>query len=369
MASDTNTDASDESPADGSDPEQSDIDMPAADTRSVVYDGGTRDNASAISAAPSSQSDADMNPIAAVDDTTLTKRDEYLGGLGWTENPFARPTKPGEYVLPGDPDDTTAMEDVVSHLRDYTGPVVIHSEYSGVGKTTLLEMILDAYEGEYLTAFVREHNVSAYELAGLLCEQIGVAKSNSTKYTEERLANALADADRPLIAGVDEFGLNAEDTLHVIQYINDLPNTRVVLTGMTSQWDAIGQLGSDGRAFRRRCSFALELEPFSYEQSAEFIYRRIASAREDSDVSPGASADEVRSIDPNPFTPEAIDVIHERGEGIPGVISAAVSQLIGLAAYRNAEIGDPVIDAALAAQADYADPNADRQPGSSTEGR
>lgn len=286
--------------------------------------------------------------IQAINEGTRTERDAYLDHLGWTTNPFVGAATMDEYVMPSE----SAIADIATHLRDYTGPVLIHSTYSGVGKTTLLRMLLDSYSEEFTPVMLGEHNVTAYELIAILADELGIGKSSSTKLTERKVRNALAERDQPILIGVDEFGLNDRETLHVIQFLNDLPDVRVIMTGMTSQWDAIGDLGSDGRAFQRRVSYELELDALSHEQATELYQRRVASVTD-------YDHDEYHEVPLDPLTADALDTIHERSAGTPAVMVAALSELVGLAAYRYAEIDDPVISADVADRIDYADPHAD----------
>ncbi|HET7323129.1 MAG TPA: ATP-binding protein [Halococcus sp.] len=286
--------------------------------------------------------------IQAINEGTRTERDAYLDHLGWTTNPFAGAATMDEYVMPSE----SAIADIATHLRDYTGPVLIHSAYSGVGKTTLLRMLLDSYSEEFTPVMLGEHNVTAYELIAILADELDIGKSSSTKLTERKVRNALADRDQPVLIGVDEFGLNDRETLHVIQFLNDLPDVRVIMTGMTSQWEAIGDLGSDGRAFQRRVSHELELDALSREQATELYQRRVASVT-------NYDHDEYHEVPLDPLTADALDTIHERSAGTPAVMVAALSKLVGLAAYRYAEVDDPMISADVADRIDYADPHAD----------
>ena len=291
---------------------------------------------------------AQPDRIQAISEGTRSERDAYLDHLGWSDNPFAHPATMDEYVLPGE----SAIADIATHLRDYTGPVLIHSAYSGVGKTTLLRMLLDSYSEEFTPVMLAEHNVTAYELIAILADELGIGKSSSTKLTERKVRNALDEREKPVLVGVDEFGLNDRETLHVVQFLNDLPSVRAIMTGMTSHWDAIGDLGSDGRAFQRRVSFQLELEPLSREQATELYQRRVASVTD-------YDHNEYQEVPLDPLTADALDVIHDRSAGIPAVIVAALAELVGLAAYRYAEIDDPEIGADVAERIDYADPHAD----------
>ena len=281
-----------------------------------------------------------MGRIKEIAEATEEELHDYLDHHGWGRNPFAHAAGPDEYVLPS----TEDIADIASALQNYTGPVLIHSRYSGVGKTTLLRVLLEDLADEFQAVHVEEHNVTPYELVAIVADAVGVGKSSSTKLTEQKLRDA--DLDREVLLGVDEFGLNDPDTLHVIQFLNDLPEFRVVLTGMTSQWEAIGQLGSEGRAFQRRVSYRLELEPFERAQLEELIRRRIATV----------SGQDFEETEIEPFTAEALDAIHERSKGVPAGATAAAAELVSLAAYQFAHGLGPEIDADLAEAVEYADP-------------
>jgi type II secretory pathway predicted ATPase ExeA len=294
-----------------------------------------------------------MGRIQDIADVTDQELAEFLDHHGWEANPFAHAATLDEYVLPGDEE----IADVASHLSSYTGPILIHSRYSGVGKTTLLKMLLEEFSERYQTVYIGEHNVTPYELTAIVADQIGIGKSSSTKLTEQKIRDHAEDYDgQPYLIGVDEFGLNDPDTLHTIQFLNDLDGVHVILTGMSSQWEAIGGLGSDGRAFQRRVSYQLELEPFGRDQTRELVQRRLATAagRTPSDQ---AVLDDV---DIEPFTEDALDVVHNRAQAVPAVITAACAELIGLAAYQYANgLGDRVTES-LAEAIDYAEPEVEQ---------
>jgi len=285
-----------------------------------------------------------MGRIKQISEATEQELSDYVDALELDGNPFAHPATLDEYVLPGEDE----VADIASALSSYTGPVLVHSRFSGAGKTTLLKMLLEDLDDDYLTVEIPEHNVTPYELVAIVADELGVGKSSSTKLTERKIRDA--DIDETVLIGIDEFGLNDPDTLHTVQFLND-QGFRVILTGMTSQWEAIGGLGSDGRAFQRRVSYQLQLEPFDVEQTRELIQRRLARARgmdlQDVDVD---------AVDIHPFTSEAIETIHEESKGVPAVATAACSSLVSLAAYRYAQMGEVEIDADLATSVEYAEP-------------
>ena len=280
-----------------------------------------------------------MGRIREIAEATDRELEEYLDHLGWDDNPFTHPATIDEYVLPSHED----IADIASHIRNYTGPILVHSRYSGVGKTTLLRMLLTEFKEDYQTVQIGEHNVTPYELVAIVADEVGVGKSSSTKLTEQKIRQA--DLDEPILIGIDEFGLNDPDTLHVIQFLNDLEDYHVILTGMSSQWEAIGGLGSEGKAFQRRVSYKLQLEPFDREQTTELVQRRI-----------GGVSDDFETDDIGPFTEDALDTIHERADGVPAVVTSVCAELVGLAAYQYSEGMGAEIDDDLARYVDYPDP-------------
>jgi type II secretory pathway predicted ATPase ExeA len=285
-----------------------------------------------------------MGRIKQIAEATEAELDTYLDHLGLDDNPFAHPATLDEYVLPGEDD----IADVAAAIQSYTGPVLVHSRFSGAGKTTLLTMLLEDLRDDYRTIAVPEHNVTPYELVAIVADELGIGKSSSTKLTEQKIRNA--DLDEDVLIGIDEFGLNDPDTLHTVQFLND-QGFRVILTGMTSQWEAIGDLGSEGRAFQRRVSFQLELSSFAREQTRELFQRRLVTARGDSPMDV-----DLEAVDIHPFTEDALAEIHDRSKGVPAVATAAAANLIGLAAYRYGQTSEEMIDADLAAAVDYAEP-------------
>lgn len=285
-----------------------------------------------------------MGQIQEIAEATKTERDEYLEALGWTANPFIGDTGVDEYVLPDEAD----IADVTASLQNYTGPLLVHSTYSGAGKTTLVQVLLDEFEHNHNTVYVGEHNVTPYELIGIVADTLGIGKSSSTKLTEQKINDALDEwEDDPILLGIDEFGLNDPDTLHTIQFLNDI-GIKIILTGMTGQWTAIEQLGSDGRAFQRRVSYQLELDSLSRDQTEELVQRRIMLAEG------GDPTEDPSSVSIDPFTADALDVVHEQSKGIPGVIVAGLAELVGLGAYRYSQTDDPMITADIADAIEYA---------------
>jgi len=288
-----------------------------------------------------------MGQIKQISQTTEDEVESYLDYLGWDANPFTNQTTTEDYVLPNEED----IADVVSHIGQYTGPILIHSGLSGVGKTTLIKILLDELQDDYTTVYIGEHNVTPYELVSIVADKTNVGKSSSTKLTEDKLASA--EFDETVLIGIDEFGLNDPDTLHTIQFLNDEVDCKIVLTGMTSQWNAIEKLGSSGKAFQRRVSMQLQLEPLSFGQAKELIQRRITTVTD-------TPYDEYQSVSLDKFISEsALEELYNRTEGVAGVLLSALSEALSLTAYQHYNDANSIVTDNIASNLTIANPYAD----------
>jgi type II secretory pathway predicted ATPase ExeA len=288
-----------------------------------------------------------MGQIKQISQTTEDEVESYLDYLGWDANPFTNQTTTEDYVLPNEED----IADVVSHIGQYTGPILIHSGLSGVGKTTLIKILLDELQDDYTTVYIGEHNVTPYELVSIVADKTNVGKSSSTKLTEDKLASA--EFDETVLIGIDEFGLNDPDTLHTIQFLNDEVDCKIVLTGMTSQWNAIEKLGSSGKAFQRRVSMQLQLEPLSFGQAKELIQRRITTVTD-------TPYDGYQSVSLDKFISEsALEELYNRTEGVAGVLLSALSEALSLTAYQHYNDANSIVTDNIVSNLTIANPYAD----------
>jgi type II secretory pathway predicted ATPase ExeA len=288
-----------------------------------------------------------MGQIKQISQTTEDEVESYLDYLGWDANPFTNQTTTEDYVLPNEED----IADVVSHIGQYTGPILIHSGLSGVGKTTLIKILLDELQDDYTTVYIGEHNVTPYELVSIVADRTNVGKSSSTKLTEDKLASA--EFDKTVLIGIDEFGLNDPDTLHTIQFLNDEVDCKIVLTGMTSQWNAIEKLGSSGKAFQRRVSMQLQLEPLPFGQAKELIQRRITTVTD-------TPYDGYQSVSLDKFISEsALEELYNRTEGVAGVLLSALSEALSLTAYQHYNDANSIVTDNIVSNLTIANPYAD----------
>lgn len=261
------------------------------------------------------------NDIRNIRETVEEEIKSYNEYKKWSQNPFTIKPNADVYVIPSDDD----VADVFSAINNYTGPIVIHSDKSGIGKTTLLDIILQEYNDQYNTVKIGEHNATSYELISIIADRIGVGKSNSVKSTESKLQSY--DGKTALI-GIDEYGLNDPSTLHTIQYLNDNVNCVIIMTGMTNQYQALQKADDFKKALHRRISHVYKLEPFTITQTEEAINRLLTYAREDKSI------DDINSVTyTNLITEESLQYIHDKNNGIIGKIITDMNDIIQIKAH------------------------------------
>lgn len=262
------------------------------------------------------------------------EKQQYLEYHNLSDNPFTTNVTKQTYVPPNKAD----LADIITEINSYTGPIVIHSQYSGVGKTTLVKMLLKELSNNHSSCYIGEHNVTSYELVSIIADKIGVGKSSSTKLTENKLQKYQNNNEKPLLIAVDEFGLNDPNTLHSLQFINDEINCKLILTGMSNQWNSISKIGTEGKAFKRRVSVSVKLQPLDFTKVQQLVRNRIQT-----DISEF-------------ITSRALRTIAENSKYIPGVIVSSLAKSFNLAAYRYSNGNSPLITNKIANSIDYPDP-------------
>jgi type II secretory pathway predicted ATPase ExeA len=296
-----------------------------------------------------------MGRVRSIADDVRAERAAYYSYQGWAGDPFVQPVTLDNYVIPS----AGTVASITDHIETYSGIGFIRSDYSGIGKTTLLEMLIEEYEVDHRTVLVDEHNLSTYELVAIIADRLGVGKSSGTKLTEEKLGRAIDGFDQPVLLGVDEVGLNNPKTLHVLQFLHDR-GYKLLLTGMASQFDAIETVEFEGdestpagKAFRRRIAHVTTLEPFGFEKTVELVQRRMVAVQD------GLTQESFAEVEWESFITEgALRAVHKKAQGVPAVVLAALSSLVGDVAFLFESSGERRIKPELAREQVYADPEA-----------
>jgi type II secretory pathway predicted ATPase ExeA len=285
---------------------------------------------------------------AATDD----ELDTYLDELGWDRNPFRYPPRLEGYVIRaaeeiGHPTRPT----LTSAIRSYSGPILIHSRYSSIGKTTLVRLLLEDYSDRIETAYVDGQDATAKELAAVVADRVGIDDAPSLGRAEREIRETVADRDgNPYLLGIDDFALTDPESMDLVQSLADLNGLRIMLTGPTSQWDGVSEFGDVGQAFQQCISFHLELEPFERAQTTELVKRR---ATIEANGTQSINSDDIDELKSYPFTDSTLDLVHQDSNGVPGMITAACAELVDVAAMQYGQTGQVEISPQLVETIEY----------------
>jgi type II secretory pathway predicted ATPase ExeA len=257
-------------------------------------------------------------------ENTISERQEsYLAAIGWTTNPFNRPATADEYVLTN----AESVSDITTRIQNYNGPVLLHSPTAGVGKTTLLDILLESLSDEFASLKINGQGTTVHRLVATLANELDVEVDQNTQQTKQGLHDELENRDAPVLLGIPDLDLATEEALYAVHELTDLSNIRIILSGTASSWEAIGQVGSVGQTFQRWVSYQLRLDPLSRAEGYKLYQRRVASATD-------YEHDDYQEVPFDPVTETALDKVYDRSGGVPALMVSIFDELIDRAADR-----------------------------------
>jgi hypothetical protein len=275
---------------------------------------------------------------------TTDTQEAYLDKLGWTASPFDRPATADEYVLTS----AESISDITSRIQNYSGPLLLHSPYSGVGETTLLNILLESFDDDFTVVKIERESTNIHDLIATLADKSTVEPHQNTKLTKQRLRDELTNRRAPTLVGVDGLDFADEEILYALQEFADLPNLRVILSGTVPDWQTISQLGTVGQMFQRNVSYQLALDTLSRDQGRELYQRRVASVTD-------YDHDNYEEVPLDPFTEVGFKLLHTHSRGKPSVMINAFSTLLDRAAarYQRRRTDDIIIASGHVRKVDY----------------
>ena len=278
----------------------------------------------------------------STENTVSESQESYLAAIGWSTNPFNRPATADEFVLTN----AERVSNLTTQIQNYNGPILLHSAPAGAGKTTLLDILLESLSDDFSPLKISGRSMTAHSLFATLADELDVEVDLNTQQTKQRLHDELEDRDSPALLGLHDLDLVDKEALYSIHELADLPNTRIILTGTVSSWEAIGQVGSVGQTFQRDVSYQLRLETLSCDEGYELYQRRVASATD-------YEHDDYQEVPPDPITETALDEVYDRSEGVPALMISAFDELIGRATDRYHRTNSTLIATGDAKKIDY----------------
>ncbi|WP_152420524.1 AAA family ATPase [Halococcus thailandensis] len=278
----------------------------------------------------------------STENNTSESQESYLTAIDWSTNPFNRVATADEYVLTN----AESVSDITTQIQNNNGPVLLHSPTAGVGKTTLLEILLESLSDEFTPLKINDQGTTVHGLVATLADKLDVEVDKNTQQTNQNLHDELENRDTPVLLGVHDLNLATEETLYAVHDLTDLPNIRIILTATVSSWETIGQVGSVGQTVQRDVSCQLRLDPLSRDEGYELYQRRVASATD-------YEHDDYQEVPFDPITETALDEVYDRSEGVPALMISAFDELIDRAADRYHRANTTLIATGDAKKIDY----------------
>jgi type II secretory pathway predicted ATPase ExeA len=254
----------------------------------------------------------------------------YEDYYGFTEKPFSLTPDP-KFLFKSE-SHANAFELLQYAVRRREGFVVITGDI-GTGKTTLCRALLEQIDRNTFTALVLNPFLSEEDLLKLILQDFGVVSRDDVK--RGRLANV---SKQELIETLYDFLLSLlplrASAVLIIDEAQNLPMPVLeqirILSNLETDKDKllqivlVGQLNLNPllkapqmRQLDQRVSIRYELRPLSRDEVAAYVSHRLTVAGASSSVT---------------FHPKALDLMHERTQGIPRLVNLVCDRSL-LAAY------------------------------------
>jgi general secretion pathway protein A len=179
----------------------------------------------------------------------------------------------------------------------------------GMGKTTLLFRLLERLESSARTVFLFHTQCDSREFFGHLLADLGIdSQGQGLARMHDQLNQLLlaeARAGRRFVLVIDEAQNLDDSVLETVRLLSDFETPRaklmhIILAGQPQLAEKLARPGLV--QLRQRISLLARLEPFSLEETRAYIDHRLKA---------------VGYVQPELFTPEAMEMIGARSEGIP----------------------------------------------------
>ena len=242
----------------------------------------------------------------------------YNAFFGFDESPFS--LSPDPAFLYKSPQHEEALANLIYGVQSRKGFIVLTGEV-GTGKTTMLECLRDYLEAQRVEfAFIFNSKITPDQFFEMLAYDLDLRCSRVSK-TEVLIAlnDVLlqqAQQGRTTVLIIDEAHNLDGDVLEEIRMLGNLENRRgkliqIVLAG---QPELDRKLDAPNlRNLKQRIVLRCTIDPFTEEQTTEYIVTRLAKAG---------------MVEQSVFPPAVLSEIHRRTQGIPRVINALCDNLL-----------------------------------------
>ena len=242
----------------------------------------------------------------------------YRAFFGLTDDPFS--LSPDPAFLYRSEQHEEALSNLIYGVQARKGFIVLTGEV-GTGKTTMLECLRDWLTQQRVEfAFVFNSRINSSEFLHMVAYDFDLRCDKKSKpeilAALQDMLFAQADRGSTAVLLVDECHNLDWDVLEEIRLLGNLENRQgkllqVILSGQP-EFDR--KLDAPNlRQLKQRIVLRCQLQPFDFANTASYIDSRMATA--------GMPNQTV-------FTPELIEEIHRRTQGIPRIINAVCDNLL-----------------------------------------
>jgi general secretion pathway protein A len=242
----------------------------------------------------------------------------YNAYFGFAESPFSLSPDPAFFYRSQQHEE--ALANLIYGVQSRKGFIVLTGEV-GTGKTTMLECLRDFLDSQYIEfAFIFNSRITSAQFFEMIAYDLDLRCERTSKTEVLFALNSLllnqADQGRTTVLIVDEAHNLEWEVLEEIRLLGNMENRRgklmqVILAG---QPELDRKLEAPNlRQLKQRIVLRCNLEPFSPEDTAQYINTRMAKAG---------------MADQTVFPPELLAEIHVRAQGIPRLINAICDNLL-----------------------------------------
>ena len=242
----------------------------------------------------------------------------YNAYFGFAESPFSLSPDPAFFYRSQQHEE--ALANLIYGVQSRKGFIVLTGEV-GTGKTTMLECLRDFLDSQYIEfAFIFNSRITSAQFFEMIAYDLDLRCERTSKTEVLFALNSLllnqADQGRTTVLIVDEAHNLEWEVLEEIRLLGNMENRRgkliqIVLAG---QPELDRKLEAPNlRQLKQRIVLRCNLEPFSAEDTAQYVITRMAKAG---------------MPDQTVFTPELLTEIHVRSQGIPRLINAICDNLL-----------------------------------------
>jgi len=257
----------------------------------------------------------------------------YNQFYGFREKPFEITPDPRFLYL------SESHKEALAHLtyavRERKGFTVITGEV-GTGKTTLVQTVLSRLDGDTRTAYIFNPNLGSTDFLHYVCEDLGLKgqKKSKGQYISQLHHFLLACYSRNenVVLIIDEAQALDPNLLEEVRLLTNLETSKckllqVILMGQPELNEILSR--PQFRQLKQRVSLRYHLQTLNKEETRNYIKKRLRIA--------GA-------VDPNFFTPKALNEICRYSKGIPRLINIVCDNAL-LTGYATDQkvIGDRII--------------------------